>query len=91
MVDFYMEARKQTFTGRRRDWPFVMRVGPAAAPGGANDEPSPGLDGTLQMRPQLPLWLALLLLVLLLTLCGLLVWGLTFLPSLESLLGRLGF
>ncbi len=91
MVDFYMEARKQTFTGRRRDWPFVMRVGPAAASGGANAEPPPGLDGTLQMRPQLPLWLALLLLVLLLALCGLLVWALTFLPSLESLLGRLGF
>jgi hypothetical protein len=41
----------------------------------------------VEVRPQLPVWLALLLLVLLLALCGLVAWLGSSLPGLSQLLG----
>ena len=80
VVDFYVQAMKRPFIGRPRQWPFVLHVNALAEPG----PPTPGLEGAVEVRPQLPLWLALLLL---LALCGLLAWVLSSLPGLSQLLG----
>ena len=53
----------------------------------AEGPPTPGLEGAVEVRPQLPVWLALLLLVLLLALCGLLASLASSLPGLSQLLG----
>lgn len=86
IVDFYLQAAGQPFTGRRRQIPFVMRVDQVP---GAGQLP-PGLEGAVEVRPQIPLWLALALPVLLLSVCGLLAWALSSLPLLDSIRGMLG-
>jgi len=82
VVDFYIQAMKRPFTGRATRWPFVVHVTPLAEQG----PPAPGIEGELESRPQVPLWLALLLLVLLLAFCGLLAWVITSLPGLSGFL-----
>ena len=85
MVDFYIQPIKQPFIGRQKMWPFAIRLTPTAAQGPA----SSALDGQLAVAPQLPLWLGLLLVILLLSLCGLGFWALTTLPALDSLFALL--
>lgn len=81
VVDFYLQPIKRPFTGRRREWPFIVRVMPTSSPvAGA------GMDGRVIVTPQLPWWLALLLPVLLLALCGLALWLLISLPVVGNLL-----
>ena len=85
MVDFYLQPMKRPFTGRKREWPFVVRATPMSSPvAGA------GMDGQVIVTPQLPWWLALLLLVSGLALCGLGVWLLISLPVISNLLSSLG-
>lgn len=75
VVDFYLKPIKRPFIGREKAWPYVIRVSSAATGG-----PPAGMDGRVVVRPQLPVWLAALLLLLLLTLCALVVWTLSMLP-----------
>jgi len=84
VVDFYLQPMKQPFIGRKREWPFVVRVTPLSSPGSATE-----MDGQVVMAPQLPWWLALLLLVLIFALCGLGVWLLLSLPVVGNLLSSL--
>lgn len=82
VVDFYIRGIKRPFTGRKRTHPFTIRVMPLP-----HQEPMPaGAAGQVTITPQIPAWLALLLLVLVLALCGLLAWAVTSLPSLMDLL-----
>jgi hypothetical protein len=83
VVDFYVQAMKRPFIGRTTQWPFVLHVNTLTEQG----PPTPGLEGAVEVRPQLPVWLALLLLVLLLALCGLLASLASSLPGLSQLLG----
>jgi len=85
VVDFYIQPIKQPFTGRMKSWPFAIRLTPATAQG----QPPSAMEGQVAVAPQLPLWLGLLLVVLLLSLCGLGLWTLTTLPALDSLLTAL--
>lgn len=82
VVDFYIQPIKQPFTGRMKSWPFAIRLTPTAPQGQA---PS-AMEGQVAVASQLPLWLGLLLVILLLALCGLSLWTLTSLPALNSLL-----
>ncbi len=86
VVDFYLQPMKQPFVGRERAWPFVVRVAPVQSMG----EAMPGIDGAVISAPQLPVWLALLLLVLFLAVCGLALWSLITLPALGEFLPSLG-
>lgn len=91
VVDFYLQAAKPPLAGRRRTIPYVVRVAPAggaAVPGPA--QASPGMDGAVEVRPQIPLWLALALPVLLLSVCGLLAWAVSSLALLDGVRGMLG-
>ena len=81
VVDFYLQPIKQPFTGRQKTLPFVVRVMPSLPVGDAG----PGMEGQVIAAPQLPLWLSLLLVVLVLALCGLSIWALTSLPLLSEL------
>ena len=83
VVSFSFQAMKRPSIGRTAQWPFVLHVNSLATQG----PPTPGLEGTVEVRPQLPLWLALLLLVLLAAFCGLLAWVGSSLPGLSQLLG----
>lgn len=78
VVDFYIRGINRPFTGRSRRRPFTIRVTPLPHQG-----PLPaGAAGQVTITPQIPGWLALLLLVLVLTLCGLLAWAAASLPAL---------
>jgi serine/threonine protein kinase len=81
VVDFYLQPMKRPFTGRKREWPFIIRVTPTSQPAAAS-----GMEGRVTVLPQLPWWLAILLPVLLLSLCGLVIWMLTSLPAIDNLL-----
>lgn len=81
VVDFYIQAMKRPLTGRQRARPFAIHIAELPQP-----EHGPALDGRMIITPQLPLWLAILLLVLLLALCGLLAWAMTMLPSLLAII-----
>ena len=85
VVDFYLQPMKRPFTGRKREWPFVVRATPTSSPVAGT-----GMDGQVIVTPQLPWWLALLLLVSGLALCGLGVWLLISLPVISNLLSSLG-
>ncbi len=80
VVDFYVAAMKRPFSGRGREAPFIVRVIPSVPAEGA------AMDGRVLISPQLPLWLAALLLALLLALCVLSLWLATSLPFLRGLL-----
>lgn len=86
IVDFYLLPIRKPFIGRKRAWPFVMQIVPLSSPAGGG----PGLDGTVISAPQLPGWLAVLLLILFLAVCGLTLWALASLPVLLDLLSSLG-
>lgn len=86
VVDFYMQPMKRPFIGREKIWPYVVRVAASASPG----QPAPGIDGEVVVAPQIPLWLGLLLVVLLVGVCGLLVWTLTSVSLLDGLMALLG-
>lgn len=86
VVDFYLQPMKQPFTGRRRVWPFLVRVATSGSPG----QPPPAMEGQVTVAPQVPLWLFLVLLVLVLAMCGLLVWALTQAAFLDTLMGAIG-
>ena len=86
IVDFYLKPMKQPFTGRERDWPFIVRVTPLSSQG----KPAMGLDGQMTVTPQLPWWLFLLVLVLLVVVCGLAVWSLSSISLLDALFSMLG-
>ncbi|MCO5181367.1 MAG: hypothetical protein M9896_15100, partial [Candidatus Promineofilum sp.] len=81
VVDFYLQPMKRPSLGPAKTWPFIVRVVPSTTMGG----PANGMDGRLTVVPQIPLWLAGLLLILLAALCGLVVWALLSLPSLAGL------
>lgn len=81
VVDFYLQPMKRPFTGRMQEWPFIIRVTPTSQPAAAS-----GMEGRVTVAPQLPWWLAILLPVLLLSLCGLVIWMLASLPALDNLL-----
>ena len=82
VVDFYVQAMKRPFIGRTARRPFRLHVNPLVEQGTA----TPTLEGTVEIRPQLPWWLALLLLALLVALCALSVTLLSSLPGLAGLL-----
>jgi tRNA A-37 threonylcarbamoyl transferase component Bud32 len=86
VVDFYLQGIRRPSVGRRRAFPFMVRVMPLLSSG----EVAPGMDGRVTTVPPLPLWLAGLLVLLVLALCGLAVWTLTSLPALDNLLSALG-
>jgi eukaryotic-like serine/threonine-protein kinase len=77
VVDFYVQAMKRPVTGQRRSRPFIIHVAQLPQP----PQP-PALEGQMTITPQIPVWLALLLFILLLAVCGLLAWAITALPSL---------
>jgi len=83
VVDFYVQAIKRPSTGWTAMRPFLIHVSPLTPQPGP---PAPSLEGQVAITPNLPLWLTLLLLILLLTLCGLLVAVAESLPSLGGLL-----
>lgn len=86
VVDFYLQPMKKPFIGRERSWPFVVRVAPLQSPGDGGQ----GMDGTVHNAPQIPVWLAVLLLLLFLLVCGLALWSLASLPLLVDFLSSLG-
>jgi tRNA A-37 threonylcarbamoyl transferase component Bud32 len=88
VVDFYVQAAHQPLAGRRRRIPFTLRVALMPLPNPA--APPPGLDGVVEVRPQIPLWLALALPLLLLSVCGLLAWAVSSLALLDGVRGVLG-
>jgi hypothetical protein len=81
VVDFYAQAIKRPVTGQAQARSFTIHV--AQLP---QQPQAPTLDGRMTITPQIPVWLALLLLVLFLALCGLLAWAMTALPSLLDFL-----
>jgi serine/threonine protein kinase len=81
VVDFFAQAIKRPVTGQAQTRPFTIHV--AQLP---QQPQAPALGGRMTITPQIPVWLALLLLVLFLALCGLLFWAMTALPSLLELL-----
>ena len=83
VVDFYIQPMKRPFIGRPVQRPFVIHVSALSDQGPT----TPRLDGAVEVRPQLPLWLALLLVVLALTFCGLVTWLGSSLPGLGWLFG----
>jgi len=87
IVDFYLLPIKKPFIGRKREWPFVMRV----APLNSSTETGQGLGGAVIAAPQLPVWLVVFMFILFLGVCGLTLWALTTLPALLDLLSSLGF
>jgi len=84
VVDFYVQAMKRPFIGRTTRRPFVLHVNTLTEPPGP---PTPSLQGAVEIRPQLPIWLALLLLALLVAFCGLLYWLLMSVPALSRFIG----
>ena len=82
VVDFYLQPMKQPFAGREKSWPYVIRVVPSVPQG----RPAAGMEGQVVVAPQIPAWLAAVLLLLLLLLCGLVAWAL---PMLLPFLGNL--
>ncbi|MEZ4517371.1 MAG: serine/threonine-protein kinase [Chloroflexota bacterium] len=86
VVDFYLQAARVPLAGRRRQIPFTMRVALLNDPA----QSAPGLDGTVEVRPQIPLWLAVALPILLLSVCGLMTWVVSSLSLLDSLRGIIG-
>ncbi len=86
VVDFYLQAAKVPLAGRRRQIPYIVRVAPVSG----TPEVAPGMDGTVEVRPQIPLWLALALPLLLLSVCGLLAWAVSSLALLDPVRGLLG-
>ena len=85
VVDFYLQPMKRPFIGRQKSWPYSIRVATTAQQGRAV-----GMEGQVVVAPQIPAWLGALLLVAMLTLCGLTVWALTSLPLLDALASLLG-
>lgn len=81
VVDFYIRAMKRPLTGRQQTRPFTIHVAQLPQP-----DQGPSLDGHMTITPQLPIWLVVLLLILLLALCGLLAWAMTMLPTLLDFL-----
>jgi serine/threonine protein kinase len=79
IVDFYVRSGSRPLTGRTRKFPFRMHVAPIGTQFGAVD--AQPLDAVVEARPQIPLWLTLLLVLLLLALCGLLAWAATLLAG----------
>jgi hypothetical protein len=86
IVDFYLQGMRRPSIGNAKTYPFLVHVDPVTPQGVA----APPMEGRVTVTPKLPLWLAALLLLLVLTLCVLAVWTLTSLPALESLLSSLG-
>lgn len=86
IVDFYLQAANRPLAGRRQQIPFIVRVNAVPTP----TDPAPGLEGAVEVRPQIPLWLALLLPLLLLSVCGLLAWAVSSLALLDGVRGILG-
>ena len=80
VVDFYLQAIRKPITGRASRVPAVVRV----MPSGRNREPGGQLEARVIIRPQIPAWLGLLMLVLLLMLCGLSIWLVSALPLFDS-------
>ncbi len=86
VVDFYLQAMRRPSIGNTKSYPFLVHVDPASPQGGA----APPMEGRVTVVPKLPWWLAVLLVVLLLTLCGLVAWTITSLPFLDNLFSALG-
>jgi hypothetical protein len=80
VVDFYIQAMRRPIVGRSGSLPYVVRVMHHSK------EPAEGMNGEMLIKPQIPLWLGMLLLALVLTLCGLSAWWLNSLPLLGGLL-----
>lgn len=72
VVDFYAQAMKRPLTGRSQTRPFTIHVAQLPQP-----PQGPALDGHMTITPQVPVWLALMLMILLLVLCGLLAWAIS--------------
>ena len=85
VVDFYLQPMKRPFTGRKREWPFVVRATPISSPGSVSE-----MTGQVNVRPQIPLWLGLLILALMAVLCAMTVWVLTSVSLLEGILALFG-
>ena len=83
VVDFYIQPMKRPFIGAVSQRPFVVHINALSEQGPL----APSLDGVVETQPTLPVWLALLLLVLTLTFCGLLAWLGSSLPGLNLLFG----
>ncbi len=81
VVDFYLQPMKKPLFGRERTWPYIVRVTPSTPQG----QPPPAMDGQVIVRPQVPLWLGLLLVVSFVALCVLAFWLLGTLPALSAL------
>ncbi len=73
VVDFYLEAQKRPFTGRRQTAPFTMHVTTAR-------QEWENLSGQLIITPLISIWLLLIFFILFLMLFAALVYGLRFLP-----------
>lgn len=81
VVDFYLQPMKKPFIGRQRSWPYIVRVAPSIPQG----QPPPAMDGQVVVRPQIPPWLGILLLLSLVALCVLSFWLLSALPVFDGL------
>lgn len=86
VVDFYLQGMRRSSIGNTKTYPFLVRVASLSQQG----EGAPAMEGRVTVTPKVPLWLAALLAVLVLALCGLMVWTLASLPALDSLLSSLG-